>query len=53
MRLQGRCISRQHILDAVATYEGIEAYPEDKYLPSYVVDATVEDEVFHESIPLI
>jgi Domain of unknown function (DUF4258) len=47
MRLQGRFISRQHILDAVDTYEVIESYPEDKYLPSYLVYATVEDEVFH------
>ncbi len=44
MRLQGRFISRQHILDAVDTYEVIESYPEDKYLPSYLVYATVEDE---------
>ena len=35
MRLQGRFISRQHILDAVDTYEVIESYPEDKYLPSH------------------
>jgi Domain of unknown function (DUF4258) len=47
MRLQGRFISRQHILDAVDTYEVIESYPEDKYLPSYLVYATVGDEVFH------
>src|SRR5438094_10001089 len=47
MRLPGRFISRQHILDAVDTYEVIEAYPEDKYLPSYLVYATVENEIFH------
>jgi hypothetical protein len=47
MRLQGRFISRQHILDAVDTYEVIESYPEDKYLPSYLVYATGENEVFH------
>ena len=47
MRLQGRFISRQHILDAVDTYEVIESYPEDKYLPSYLVYATIGDEVFH------
>lgn len=37
MRLQGRYIARQIILDAVDTYEVIEAYPQDKYLPSYLV----------------
>jgi hypothetical protein len=47
MRLQGRFISRQHILDAVSTYEVIEAYPQDKYLPSYLVYATRGEEVFH------
>jgi hypothetical protein len=47
MRLQGRFISRQHILDAVDTYEIVESYPEDKYLPSYLVYATVRAEVFH------
>ena len=47
MRLQGRFISRQQILDAVDTYEIIESYLGDKYLPSYLVYATVEDEVFH------
>jgi hypothetical protein len=47
MRLHGRFISRQHILDAVDTYEIIESYPEDKYLPSYLVYATVSAEVFH------
>ena len=47
MRLPGRFISRQAILEAVDTYEVIESYPEDKYLPSYLVYATVGDEVFH------
>jgi hypothetical protein len=47
MRLQGRFISRQDILDAVNTYEVIESYPEDKYLPSYLVYARIGAEVFH------
>jgi hypothetical protein len=37
MRLKGRTISREVLLRAVDTYEIIEAYPEDKYLPSYLV----------------
>lgn len=47
MRLQRRSIARQAILDAVDTYEVIEAYPEDKYLPSYLVLAKHHEEVFH------
>jgi hypothetical protein len=47
MRLQGRFIARQHIVDAVDTYEIIESYPEDKYLPSYPVYAESGGEVFH------
>ncbi len=37
MRLHGRFIPRRLILDAVDTYEIIEEYPKDKYLPSYLV----------------
>ena len=37
MRLAGRYLSRDEILNAVDTYEIIEQYPEDKYLPSYLV----------------
>lgn len=37
MRLAGRYLTRDEILDAVDSYEIIESYPEDKYLPSYLV----------------
>ncbi len=37
MRLKGRFITRDSILDALESYEMVEAYPEDKYLPSYLV----------------
>ena len=37
MRLAGRYLTRDEILDAVNSYEIIESYPEDKYLPSYLV----------------
>lgn len=33
MRLAGRFIPREAILAAVDTYELVEAYPDDKYLP--------------------
>jgi hypothetical protein len=47
MRLAGRFMSRQEILDAVNTYELIESYPDDKYLPSYLIYGQAEDEGFH------
>jgi len=37
MRLVGRFIPRTTILGAVETLELVEAYPEDKCLPSYLV----------------
>jgi hypothetical protein len=37
MRLAGRFISRDDILSAVDSYVIIEEYPDDKYLPSYLV----------------
>ena len=39
MRLRGRFISREQILGAIDTFEIIEEYPKDKYLPSYLVCA--------------
>ena len=35
MRLAGRFIPRESILGSVETLELVEAYPGDKYLPSY------------------
>jgi hypothetical protein len=39
MRLERRHITRSDILDAVDSYEIVEAYPDDKYLPSYLIIA--------------
>ncbi len=39
MRLERRHIMRGDILDAVDSFEVIESYPDDKYLPSYLVIA--------------
>ena len=44
MRLEGRHIARTEILEAVDSYSIVESYPEDKYLPSYLVLA---GETFH------
>ena len=47
MRLKGRSISRQMVLESLASYEIIEPYPHDKYLPSYLVRAQHEDQILH------
>lgn len=47
MRLAGRFIPREAILATVDTYELVEAYPEDKYLPSYLILARDRDDAFH------
>ena len=47
MRLAGRHITRKELFDATASDEIIESYPEDKYLPSYLVWATSEQGRFH------
>ncbi len=47
MRPQRRLIACQAILDTVDTYEIVEAYPEDKNFPSYLVLTTHCGERFH------
>jgi hypothetical protein len=47
MRLFRRFIARETILASVATYELVEAYPEDKYLPSYLILARHGLQAFH------
>ena len=47
MRLAGRFIPREVILAAVASYELAEAYPDDKYHPSYLVLARHGPDAFH------
>jgi hypothetical protein len=41
IRLAGRHITRDEILEAIDSYEIVEAYPDDKYLPSYLLLAAV------------
>ena len=50
MRLKGRFISREVILSSIDTYEIIEEYPEDKYLPSYLIYAQYENQIVHIQI---
>jgi hypothetical protein len=47
MRMRGRFISRRPIVDSHPDYEVIEEYPEDKYLPSYLVYSEYRGDVFH------
>ena len=47
MRLEGRFIARDEILGAVESFQIIEAYPEDKYLPSFLLLAKGEKSTFH------
>ena len=47
MRLSGRFIARETILGAVETFELVEGYPDDKYLPSYLVLGRAGLETFH------
>ena len=47
MRLAGRFIPREAILAAADTYQLVEAYPDDKYLPSYLIVARHGPEAFH------
>jgi len=47
MRLEARFIPREAILDSSIEFQIIESYPNDKYLPSYLVWAKYEGDVFH------
>ena len=47
LRLKGRFVPRQTILDAVDSYEIVESYPDDKYLPSYLVLARLAGNAIH------
>lgn len=50
MRLKGRTLSREALLQAVGTFEIIESYPEDKYLPSYLVFCRSQDGTVHVQV---
>jgi len=47
MRMKGRFIPRQFILESANNYEIIEKYKEDKYFPSYLVYSKYKDKIFH------
>ncbi len=47
MRLAGRHLTRDDIFAAVDSYEIIESYPDDKYLPGYLVVAAQTSDGSH------
>ena len=47
MGLGQRFVAREPIIQAVDSYEIVEAYPEDKYFPSYLVLSREGDKAFH------
>ncbi len=47
MRLRGRFIKREAVLHSLDSYEIIEKYPEDKYLPSYLIYTEYENQIIH------
>lgn len=47
MRLKGRSIFRDAIIDSHNRYEIIEQYPNDKYCPSYLVQSEYKDDILH------
>ena len=46
-RLEKRAIGRSAIVASTKTYELVESYPDDKYLPSYLILAWHEGDAFH------
>ena len=47
MRLREHYIPRRTVLESVSEYEIIESYPQDKYLPSYLVWSRHGELVYH------
>ena len=50
IRLAGRFIPRESILGVVENLELVEAYPDDKYLPSYLVLGRAGADALHALI---
>ena len=47
MRLEQRFIERNIILESIGSLQIIESYPDDKYLPSYLLYAEHINLIFH------
>ena len=47
MRMKDRFISREFVINSTRSYEIIEEYPKDKYLPSYLIYSEHQSHAFH------
>lgn len=50
MRFIQRALSAKLLVEAAESFEILEAYPDDKYLPSYLLRGQIGDSVFHALI---
>jgi hypothetical protein len=50
MRLKQRKLTAQVLSDSMASLDLMESYPDDKYLPSFLLRGVVEGLVFHALI---
>lgn len=50
MRLRQRSLRGEILLECASSLEIIESYPDDKYLPSFLVRGESESTVFHAQI---
>ncbi|MGA2580699.1 MAG: DUF4258 domain-containing protein [Bryobacteraceae bacterium] len=50
MRLQQRGLDADALRKAISSLEIIEAYPDDKYLPSFLLRGETQGAVFHAQI---
>ena len=50
MRLEQRSLGSEILLRGAGSLEVIESYPDDKYLPSFLVRGEVAGRVFHAQI---
>jgi hypothetical protein len=50
MRLEQRSLGSEILLKGAGSLEIIESYPDDKYLPSFLVRGEFEGRVFHAQI---
>lgn len=50
MRLKQRSLGSETLIKGVDSLEIIESYPDDKYLPSFLLRGEIEARVFHVQI---
>lgn len=50
MRLKQRLLSSDVLLRAAGSLEVIESYPDDKYLPSFLLRGDCDGQVFHAQV---